>query len=131
METKLSTTRRDFAAEIFGSSAKPRSIRAQASSGGIDAILKCIEDSGEQHNKVVAKVCCSLLSKRLLQKRFPDILGFVPYLASQSIIEMAERTEAISENTIVSSSSPRVLRIGVLFTLNSVIGRSVKATATY
>ena len=31
--------------------------------GGIDAILRCLEDSGEQGNKVVAKVCCSLLSK--------------------------------------------------------------------
>ncbi|XP_015947058.1 uncharacterized protein LOC107472000 [Arachis duranensis] len=31
--------------------------------GGIDAILRCIEDSGEQGNKAVAKVCCSLLSK--------------------------------------------------------------------
>ncbi|XLS64987.1 hypothetical protein HN51_024961 [Arachis hypogaea] len=38
---------------------------------------------------------------------------------------------ATSENATVSSSSPRVLRIGVLFTLNSIIGRSVKATATF
>ncbi|KAK7273966.1 hypothetical protein RIF29_15034 [Crotalaria pallida] len=34
-----------------------------AEKGGIDAILRCIEDSGEQGNKAVAKVCCSLLSK--------------------------------------------------------------------
>ncbi|KAJ6985393.1 armadillo repeat-containing protein 6-like [Populus alba x Populus x berolinensis] len=34
-----------------------------AESGGIDAILKCIDDSGEQGNKIVAKTCCSLLSK--------------------------------------------------------------------
>ncbi|XP_025609895.1 uncharacterized protein [Arachis hypogaea] len=40
-------------------------------------------------------------------------------------------TGATSENATVSSSSPRVLRIGVLFTLNSIIGRSVKATATF
>ncbi|OIW01914.1 hypothetical protein TanjilG_15239 [Lupinus angustifolius] len=34
-----------------------------AEKGGIDAILRCIDDSGEQGNKAVAKVCCSLLSK--------------------------------------------------------------------
>ncbi|KAI5577119.1 hypothetical protein BDE02_09G093200 [Populus trichocarpa] len=34
-----------------------------AESGGIDAILKFIDDSGEQGNKIVAKTCCSLLSK--------------------------------------------------------------------
>jgi hypothetical protein len=34
-----------------------------AESGGIDAVLQCIDDSGEQGNKVVARTCCSLLSK--------------------------------------------------------------------
>lgn len=34
-----------------------------AEKGGIDAVLRCIDDSGEQGNKAVAKVCCSLLSK--------------------------------------------------------------------
>ncbi|CAJ2674259.1 armadillo repeat-containing protein 6-like [Trifolium pratense] len=34
-----------------------------AEKGGIDVVLKCIDDSGEQGNKDVAKVCCSLLSK--------------------------------------------------------------------
>ncbi|WJX10445.1 hypothetical protein P8452_01168 [Trifolium repens] len=34
-----------------------------AEKGGIDVVLKCIDDSGEQGNKEVAKVCCSLLSK--------------------------------------------------------------------
>ncbi|XP_030945093.1 armadillo repeat-containing protein 6 [Quercus lobata] len=34
-----------------------------AESGGIDAVLQCIDDSGEQGNKVVARACCSLLSK--------------------------------------------------------------------
>ncbi|KAL4292817.1 hypothetical protein AHAS_Ahas18G0066000 [Arachis hypogaea] len=40
-------------------------------------------------------------------------------------------TRATSGNATVSSSSPRVLRIRVLFTLNSVIERSVKPTATF
>ncbi|KAL4390668.1 hypothetical protein AHAS_Ahas03G0168100 [Arachis hypogaea] len=40
-------------------------------------------------------------------------------------------TGATSRNATVSSSSPRVLRIWVLFTLNYVIGRLVKATATF
>ncbi|KAL4343517.1 hypothetical protein AHAS_Ahas11G0086300 [Arachis hypogaea] len=40
-------------------------------------------------------------------------------------------TGATNENATVSSSSPRVLRIRVLFTLNSVIGRLVKATTTF
>eukprot|EP00257_Ricinus_communis_P017923 XP_015576491.1 armadillo repeat-containing protein 6 [Ricinus communis] len=34
-----------------------------AERGGIDAILQCIDDSGEQGNKTVARTCCSLLSK--------------------------------------------------------------------
>lgn len=33
-----------------------------ADKGGIDSVLRCIDDSGEQGNKAVAKVCCSLLS---------------------------------------------------------------------
>ncbi|XP_059443781.1 uncharacterized protein LOC132175752 [Corylus avellana] len=34
-----------------------------AENGGIDAVLRCIDDSGEQGNKIVARACCSLLSK--------------------------------------------------------------------
>ncbi|KAK9287173.1 hypothetical protein L1049_015584 [Liquidambar formosana] len=34
-----------------------------AENGGIDAILRCIDDSGEQGNGTVARACCSLLSK--------------------------------------------------------------------
>ncbi|KAL7002779.1 hypothetical protein U1Q18_003936 [Sarracenia purpurea var. burkii] len=37
--------------------------RSIAESGGVDAVLRCIDDSGEQGNKAVARVCCSLLSK--------------------------------------------------------------------
>ena len=35
--------------------------------GGIDATLKCIDDSREHNNKITARACCSLLSK----VRFP------------------------------------------------------------
>ncbi|PIA46448.1 hypothetical protein AQUCO_01500175v1 [Aquilegia coerulea] len=34
-----------------------------AEHGGIDAVLLCIDDSGEQNNKIVAKSCCTLLCK--------------------------------------------------------------------
>ncbi|CAN8327370.1 unnamed protein product [Cochlearia groenlandica] len=34
-----------------------------AESGGIDTLLRCIDDSGEQGNQTAAKTCCSLLSK--------------------------------------------------------------------
>ncbi|XP_022746473.1 armadillo repeat-containing protein 6 [Durio zibethinus] len=34
-----------------------------ADAGGIDALLKCVDDSGEQGNKTVARTCCLLLSK--------------------------------------------------------------------
>ncbi|XP_038712811.1 armadillo repeat-containing protein 6 isoform X2 [Tripterygium wilfordii] len=34
-----------------------------AENGGIDAVLRCIDDSGDQGNEIVAKSCCSLLSK--------------------------------------------------------------------
>ncbi|GMN37553.1 hypothetical protein TIFTF001_006921 [Ficus carica] len=34
-----------------------------AENGGIDAVLRCIDESSEQGNKTVARVCCSLLSK--------------------------------------------------------------------
>ncbi|KAH7865499.1 hypothetical protein Vadar_007458 [Vaccinium darrowii] len=37
--------------------------RSIAESGGVDAVLRCIDDSGEQGNQTVARVCCSLLSK--------------------------------------------------------------------
>lgn len=37
--------------------------RLVADCGGIDAVLQCIDDSGEQNNKTVARACCSLLSK--------------------------------------------------------------------
>ncbi|XP_047341394.1 armadillo repeat-containing protein 6 [Impatiens glandulifera] len=37
--------------------------RSVADNGGIDATLCCICDSGEQGNDVVARACCSLLSK--------------------------------------------------------------------
>ncbi|KAJ0010465.1 hypothetical protein Pint_34470 [Pistacia integerrima] len=33
-----------------------------AECGGIDALLRCIDESGEQGNKAVARTCCSLLS---------------------------------------------------------------------
>lgn len=34
-----------------------------AECGGIDALLRCIDESGEQGNKAVARTSCSLLSK--------------------------------------------------------------------
>ncbi|THG20869.1 hypothetical protein TEA_024089 [Camellia sinensis var. sinensis] len=37
--------------------------RSIAASGGVDAVLRCIGDSGEQGNKIVARAACSLLSK--------------------------------------------------------------------
>ncbi|KAK9714047.1 hypothetical protein RND81_06G067800 [Saponaria officinalis] len=37
--------------------------RSVADKGGIDAVLRCIDDSGEHYNKAVARSCCSLLSK--------------------------------------------------------------------
>ncbi|CAA3022865.1 armadillo repeat-containing 6 [Olea europaea subsp. europaea] len=37
--------------------------RSVANHGGIDAILHCIDNSGEQCNNTVARACCSLLSK--------------------------------------------------------------------
>ncbi|XP_006423068.2 armadillo repeat-containing protein 6 [Citrus clementina] len=37
--------------------------KSVAENGGIDALLRCIDDSGLQGNKTVARICCSLLSK--------------------------------------------------------------------
>ncbi|KAL9224977.1 hypothetical protein vseg_000951 [Gypsophila vaccaria] len=37
--------------------------RSVAEKGGIDAVLQCIDDSGEQCNNAVARSCCSLLAK--------------------------------------------------------------------
>ncbi|XP_059653925.1 uncharacterized protein LOC132300733 [Cornus florida] len=37
--------------------------RSIAENGGVDAVLKCIDDSAEQGNKTVARAFCSLLSK--------------------------------------------------------------------
>lgn len=37
--------------------------RSVADKGGVDVLLRCIDDCGEQGNKTVARACCSLLSK--------------------------------------------------------------------
>ncbi|KAF8729851.1 hypothetical protein HU200_017308 [Digitaria exilis] len=37
--------------------------RSISENGGIDVLLQCIGEAGEQKNKVIAKSCCSLLSK--------------------------------------------------------------------
>ncbi|KAL2254678.1 armadillo repeat-containing protein 6 [Sesamum indicum] len=37
--------------------------RSIAHNGGIDVILRCVDDSGVQGNSAVARTCCSLLSK--------------------------------------------------------------------
>ena len=37
--------------------------RSISENGGIDVLLKCIDEAGVQKNKVIAKSCCSLLSK--------------------------------------------------------------------
>ncbi|KAH9620849.1 hypothetical protein KSS87_011831, partial [Heliosperma pusillum] len=37
--------------------------RSVADKGGIDAVLQCIDDSGEEYNMAVARSCCSLLCK--------------------------------------------------------------------
>ncbi|XP_074292932.1 uncharacterized protein LOC141619811 [Silene latifolia] len=37
--------------------------RSVADKGGIDAVLQCIDDSGEEYNTAVARSCCSLLCK--------------------------------------------------------------------
>eukprot|EP00256_Glycine_max_P059425 XP_014627885.1 uncharacterized protein LOC100808264 [Glycine max] len=50
-------------AEYFPFMLQDEICKSIAEKGGIDAILRRIDDSGEQGNKAVAKVCCSLLSK--------------------------------------------------------------------
>jgi hypothetical protein len=37
--------------------------RSISENGGIDVLLRCIDEASEQKNKVIAKSCCSLLSK--------------------------------------------------------------------
>ncbi|XP_047078151.1 armadillo repeat-containing protein 6 [Lolium rigidum] len=37
--------------------------RSISENGGIDVLLQCIDEAGVQKNKVIAKSCCSLLSK--------------------------------------------------------------------
>ncbi|OEL12690.1 hypothetical protein BAE44_0026294 [Dichanthelium oligosanthes] len=38
--------------------------RSISDNGGIDVLLQCIDEAGEQKSKVIARSCCSLLSKR-------------------------------------------------------------------
>lgn len=52
-----------FSVEYLYSMLQDEICKSIAEKGGIDAILRCIDDSGEQGNKAVAIVCCSLLSK--------------------------------------------------------------------
>ncbi|CAJ1932791.1 unnamed protein product [Sphenostylis stenocarpa] len=51
-----------------------------AEKGGIDAVLRCVDDSGEQGNKAVAKVCCSLLSKFFLDSSENGTVTLVLFL---------------------------------------------------
>jgi len=37
--------------------------RSISENGGIDVLLQCIDEAGQQKNKVIARSCCSLLSK--------------------------------------------------------------------
>ncbi|MBA0675672.1 hypothetical protein Goari_017201 [Gossypium aridum] len=48
-----------------------------ADAGGIDVLLKCVDDSGEQRNKTVARTCCSLLSKSCTMVPFKNGFSIV------------------------------------------------------
>ncbi|KAM4088900.1 hypothetical protein ACB094_07G107900 [Castanea mollissima] len=83
-----------------------------AESGGIDAVLQCIDDSGEQGNKVVARACCSLLSKlagsdtnktAIVEKRGMDrlIKLFARFADDPSVLQ-----EVMSIITVLSLRSP-------------------------
>ncbi|XLT51254.1 hypothetical protein HN873_043858 [Arachis hypogaea] len=165
MKTELSTARKGFAAGIFCSSAKPRSIRAQASSGSLknggalvykawqygDGVVSLsflllgsnrtfknlqfleicgreLTDGGVKHIKEMTSLTQLNLSQNCnLTDKILKLLSGMTALRSLNI----SNTGVTSGNTTISSSSPRVLRIWVLFTLNYIIGRSVKATATF
>jgi len=57
-----------ISAEYFHFMLQDEICKSIAEKGGIDALLRCIDDSGEQGDKAVAKVCCSLLSKVWVKK---------------------------------------------------------------
>lgn len=59
-----------------------------AENGGIDAVLRCIDDSGEQGNKIVARACCSLLSKVRLDhysKSFRDFFLYCKHIVKTKL----------------------------------------------
>ncbi|KAK9988282.1 hypothetical protein SO802_028521 [Lithocarpus litseifolius] len=83
-----------------------------AESGGIDAVLQCIDDSGEQGNKVVARACCSLLSKlagsdtnktAIVEKRGMDRLT---KLSARFSDDPSVLQEVMSIITVLSLRSP-------------------------
>ncbi|KAL5855659.1 hypothetical protein ACOSQ4_005461 [Xanthoceras sorbifolium] len=83
-----------------------------AESGGIDALLRCIVDSGEQGNKAVAKTCCSLLCK--LAGSDSNKSSIVEKGGMDRLIELCARfsddpsvlQEAMSIITVLSLRSP-------------------------
>ncbi|XP_016194756.1 plastidic glucose transporter 4 isoform X2 [Arachis ipaensis] len=93
METELSTARRGFAAGIFRSSAKPRSIRAQASSNeDVEDLLPANNVPGKSSGTVLPFVGVACLGATLFGYHLGVVNGALEYLAKDL---------GITENTVL------------------------------
>nr|ACF78486.1 unknown [Zea mays]ACG37139.1 hypothetical protein [Zea mays] len=86
--------------------------RSISENGGIDVLLQCIDEAGEQKNKVVARSCCSLLSKLAASDANKSIIiqrgGFDRFLklTSRFSEDPAIIQEVMSMVTVLTLRSP-------------------------
>ncbi|KAK3155355.1 hypothetical protein QOZ80_2BG0202150 [Eleusine coracana subsp. coracana] len=96
--------------------------RSISENGGIDVLLQCIDEAGEQKNKVTAKSCCSLLSKLGASDANKSVIlqqgGFDKFLKLTSIFseDASIIQEAMSMVTVLTLRSPdnaaRAMEVG-------------------
>ncbi|XP_066332586.1 uncharacterized protein [Miscanthus floridulus] len=96
--------------------------RSISESGGIDVLLQCIDGAGEQKNKVIARFCCSLLSKLAASDANKSVIiqqgGFDRFLklTSRFSEEPAIIQEVMSMVTVLTLRSPenaaRAMEVG-------------------
>ncbi|TVU28614.1 hypothetical protein EJB05_20137 [Eragrostis curvula] len=96
--------------------------RSISDNGGIDVLLQCIDEAGEQKNKVIAKSCCSLLSKLAASDANKSVIlqrgGFDKFLKLTSIFseDASIIQEVMSMMTVLTLRSPdnaaRAMEVG-------------------
>uniref|UniRef100_A0A0A9D7C3 LRRK2 ARM repeat domain-containing protein n=1 Tax=Arundo donax TaxID=35708 RepID=A0A0A9D7C3_ARUDO len=86
--------------------------RSISENGGIDVLLQCIDEAGDQKNKVIARSCCSLLSKLAASDVNKSVIiqqgGFERFLklTSKFSEDASVTQEVMSMVTVLTLRSP-------------------------